>query len=302
MAKASLHRQGSAAGWLMGPALILMAIFIIAPFLYSLMLSFTDQRLIPNKNLPTEFNGVRNYIYLLTNADFLHAFFNTFLFVLFVVPIQSALALMAALLVNSSLPKRNFFRGTFFLPTVLTMVVVIVVWTSLFQSPGGFLEVVVRLLSFGYIENVNWLRGSGALAMFSVLLVSFWQGFGFQMVIYLAGLQSLNPELYEASRVDGANRWQEFWNVTWPGLRNTNIFVVVTTTVMAFKLFTQVDLMTQGGPLGSTQTIVREIYEIAFRQEKNVGLAAAASVIFFVVVLSISVAQRVFIKEDKEVA
>jgi multiple sugar transport system permease protein len=302
MAKASLHRQGASAIWLMGPALALMAVFIIAPFLYSLFLSFTDQRLIPNKNIPTEFIGLSNYGNLLTNPEFLRAFFNTFLFVIFVVPIQSALALGAALLVNSRLPRRNFFRGTFFLPTVLTMVVVIVIWTSLFQSPGGFLEQVVRVLTLGYVENVNWLRGSGALAMSSILLVSFWQGFGFQMVIYLAGLQSLNPELYEASRVDGANRWQEFWNVTWPGLRNTNIFVMVTTTVMAFKLFAQVDLMTQGGPLGATQTIVREIYEIAFRHEKNIGLAAAAAVIFFLVVLAISIGQRLFIKEDKEVA
>ncbi len=283
----------------MAPAGVLIVVFIIAPFLLSLVLSFTNQRLVPNPNLPTASVGVANYVRLLGSGEFWQAFRNTFTFALLTVPLQSALALGAAMLVNSRLPARNVFRGIFFLPTVLTMVVVVVIWSNLYQI-NGFFNAVVRTMTFGAHPGFDWLANP-YLAMPSIVLVSMWQGFGFQMVIYLAGLQSINPELYEAARVDGATRWQEFWAVTMPGLRNTHIFVLVTTTILALKLFAQVDLLTKGGPLGSTQTVVRLIYETGFRKGQ-VGMAAALSVIFFLVVLAISVGQRVFLKEDREVA
>ncbi|WP_245293230.1 carbohydrate ABC transporter permease [Mongoliimonas terrestris] len=283
----------------MAPAGLLIFVFIIAPFLLSLGLSFTNQRLVPNPNLPTSFQGFSNYLRLFGNAEFWQSFRNTFTFALLVVPLQSALALGAAMLVNSRLPARNVFRGIFFLPTVLTMVVVVVIWSNLFQI-NGFFNAVIQAVTFGAHPGFDWLANP-ALAMPSIVLVSVWQGFGFQMVIYLAGLQGINPELYEAARVDGASRWQEFWAVTMPGLRNTHIFVVVTTTILALKLFAQVDLLTKGGPLGSTQTVVRLIYETGFRKGQ-VGVAAALSVVFFLVVLAISVGQRVFLKEDREVA
>lgn len=283
----------------MAPAGLLIFVFIIAPFLLSLGLSFTNQRLVPNPNLPTSFQGFSNYLRLFGNAEFWQSFRNTFTFALLVVPLQSALALGAAMLVNSRLPARNVFRGIFFLPTVLTMVVVVVIWSNLFQI-NGFFNAVIQAVTFGAHPGFDWLANP-SLALPSIVLVSVWQGFGFQMVIYLAGLQGINPELYEAARVDGASRWQEFWAVTMPGLRNTHIFVVVTTTILALKLFAQVDLLTKGGPLGSTQTVVRLIYETGFRKGQ-VGVAAALSVVFFLVVLAISVGQRVFLKEDREVA
>ncbi len=291
-------RDTQSAAAIMAPALLLIAVFIILPFVLAIALSFTDQRLVPNPNAPTEFIGLRNYLRLLAQPEFLQAFVNTLIFAVFVTPLQSGLALAAAMLLNSKLPARNVFRGIFFLPTVITMVVVCVIWLALFRL-DGFFNQMVSLVSGGHAGPVDWLHDSW-VALPAIIVLSSWQGFPFQMVIYLAGLQQINPELYEAARVDGATKWNEFWGVTMPGLRNTHIFVLVTTTIFAFKLFTQVNLMTQGGPRGATQTVVRYIYEQGFSRG-GVGIAAAASVIFFLVVLAVSIAQRTLFKSEEEV-
>jgi multiple sugar transport system permease protein len=173
-----------------------------------------------------------------------------------------------------------------------------VIWFSLFQL-GGFFNTALSTLSFGLIDPVDWL-GNPKTAMPSIVLMSAWQGFPFQMVVYLAGLQSINHDLYEAARLDGANRFNEFWHITMPGLLNTHILVVMTTTILAFKLFTQVELLTKGGPSGVTDTLVRFIYLTGFRQGK-VGIAAAAAVIFFLIVLGISLVQRRLVKEERAV-
>lgn len=292
------NRDTTAAAAIMTPALGLIACFIILPFVLAVVLSFTDQRLVPNLNAPTEFIGVRNYLRLLGQPEFLQAFANTFLFALIVTPLQSAMGLGAAILINSRLPARNVFRGIFFLPTVITMVVVSVIWFALYRIDGVFNQL-LGLLTAGAAGPVDWLHQPW-LALPAIILLSAWQGFPFQMVVYLAGLQQINPELYEAARVDGAKPWDEFWGVTMPGLRNTHIFVVVTTTILAFKLFTQVNMMTQGGPNGVTQTVVRYIYEQGFSRG-SVGIGSAASVIFFLVVLAISIAQRFVFRSDEEV-
>jgi len=292
------NRDTTAAAAIMTPALLLIACFIILPFVLAVALSFTDQRLVPNLNAPTGFVGLRNYLRLLGQPEFLQAFGNTFLFALIVTPLQSAMGLGAAILINSRLPARNVFRGIFFLPTVITMVVVSVIWFALYRIDGVFNQL-LSLLTAGAAGPVDWLHQPW-LALPAIILLSAWQGFPFQMVVYLAGLQQINPELYEAARVDGAKPWDEFWGVTMPGLRNTHIFVLVTTTILAFKLFTQVNMMTQGGPNGATQTVVRYIYEQGFSRG-SVGIGAAASVIFFLVVLAISIAQRFVFRSDEEV-
>jgi multiple sugar transport system permease protein len=287
------------AAWrLLGPAVVLGILFIVVPFALAVVLSFTNQRLVPNPRLPTHLIGLTNYARLLADPDFRQAFWNTFLFALLVVPFQTAIALALAVLINSRLPARNLFRGIFFLPTVITMVVVCVVWFSMFKI-DGFFNAVVGIVTFGQVAPIDWLRNPYT-ALPAIVVLSAWQGFGFQMVIYLAGLQSINPELYEAARVDGATRWQEFWKVTMPGLRNTHIFVIITTTILAFKLFTQVNILTQGGPQGATNTVVHYLYEVGFRRGR-VGFAAATAVIFFVIVLLISLLQRRFLRSEEEI-
>ena len=280
----------------MGPGVILTLLFIVTPFVLSIFLSFTNQRLVPNLNIPTEFIGFRNYERVLGRPDFWNAFGNTGLFVALIVPIQGAIALGVAMLISSKLPMRNLFRGVFFIPTVMTMVVVSVIWAVLFRI-DGFFNQFLDLLSFGMLGPVDWLTNE-TTAMGSLILLSAWQGFPFQMVIYLAGLQAINPELYEAAKVEGSTSWQTFRHVTFPSLRNTHVFIVIATTILGFKLFTQVNLLTQGGPQGATETVVQLIYQNGFQQGK-VGFASALSVVFFLTVLLISIAQRYILTNEE---
>jgi multiple sugar transport system permease protein len=285
--------------WLfLSPALGLILLFIVFPFALTVAFSFTDQRLVPNPNVPTEFIGWRNYARIFANEDFVRTLLNTAYFTVLVVPLQCGIGLAVAMLINTRLPMRQLFRGVYFLPTVISMVVVSVIWFSLFQM-GGFFNTALSSLTFGLVNPVDWLANPKT-AMPALVLMSAWQGFPFQMVVYLAGLQSINSELYEAARLDGANRWNEFLYVTLPGLLNTHILVVMTTTILAFKLFTQVELLTKGGPSGVTDTLVRFIYLTGFRQGK-VGIAAAAAVFFFLIVLCISLVQRRLVKEERAI-
>ncbi|MEN9485315.1 sugar ABC transporter permease [Sphaerotilus montanus] len=295
----AVRQQTTLRPWLfLSPALALILLFIVLPFLLTVAFSFTDQRLVPNPNVPTEWIGWRNYARVFENEDFVRTLLNTAYFTVLVVPLQCGLGLAVAMLINTKLPMRQLFRGIYFLPTVISMVVVSVIWFSLFQM-SGFFNTLLNALTFGLVDPVDWL-GNPATAMPALVLMSAWQGFPFQMVVYLAGLQSINTDLYEAARLDGANRWNEFWHITIPGLLNTHILVVMTTTILAFKLFTQVELLTKGGPSGVTDTLVRFIYLTGFRQGK-VGIAAAAAVVFFLIVLAISLVQRRLVKEERAV-
>lgn len=295
----AVRQQTTLRPWLfLSPALALILLFIVLPFVLTVAFSFTDQRLVPNPNVPTEWIGWRNYARVFENEDFVRTLLNTAYFTLLVVPLQCGLGLAVAMLINTKLPMRQLFRGIYFLPTVISMVVVSVIWFSLFQM-SGFFNTLLNALTFGLVDPVDWL-GNPKTAMPALVLMSAWQGFPFQMVVYLAGLQSINTDLYEAARLDGANRWNEFWHITIPGLLNTHILVVMTTTILAFKLFTQVELLTKGGPSGVTDTLVRFIYLTGFRQGK-VGIAAAAAVVFFLIVLAISLVQRRLVKEERAV-
>lgn len=295
----AVRQQTTLRPWLfLSPALALILLFIVLPFLLTVAFSFTDQRLVPNPNMPTEWIGWRNYARVFENEDFVRTLLNTAYFTVLVVPLQCGLGLAVAMLINTKLPMRQLFRGIYFLPTVISMVVVSVIWFSLFQM-SGFFNTLLNALTFGLVDPVDWL-GNPATAMPALVLMSAWQGFPFQMVVYLAGLQSINTDLYEAARLDGANRWNEFWHITIPGLLNTHILVVMTTTILAFKLFTQVELLTKGGPSGVTDTLVRFIYLTGFRQGK-VGIAAAAAVVFFLIVLAISLVQRRLVKEERAI-
>jgi multiple sugar transport system permease protein len=283
---------------MLAPAIGLVSLFIVVPFLMSVYFSFTDQRLLVNPNVPTEFIGLRNFRRLFEDGAFQNAFWRTATFAIMVVPLQCAMGLGAALLINSKLPMRNAFRTIYFLPTVISMVVVSFIWSSLYQTEG-FFNSAAHVLSFGTAPTIDWLNNE-YLAMPSLVLLSAWQGFPFQMIIYLAGLQSINKETYEAAEIEGATRFQEFWHVTMPGLRNTHILVVMTTVIFAFKLFTQVQLLTQGGPLDVTNTLVRLIFIEGFRKGQ-VGIGAAASVMFFIIVLAISYLQRRLVKEERAI-
>ena len=276
------------------PACVIVGIFLLLPFVLSFPRSLTNRRLIPR---PVKFVGLDNYVNVLTDPVFWRALFNVTYFAVMVVPIQCGFALAMALLINQKLPGRNVFRGALFLPAITSMAVVCVIWGTLFQYPTGPLNQIVSILTFGLAGPIDWL-GNPASAMPAIVLLSAWQAYGFQMVVYLAGLQSIPNDLYEAARLDGASTWQRFRFVTWPGLRQTNIFVLIITTIQAFKLFTQVNILTQGGPRNATETVVQYMYQVGFVGQK-LGLASAVAIILFFIVLAISLVQRVVLRDPK---
>ena len=218
---------------------------------------------------------------------------NTLVFALLVAPLQGGLALALALLVNSKLRGRIFFRTVYFLPVVTSMVVVSILWLFMYQE-SGLVNVVLKSVIPGYAP-INFLA-SESLALPAIIVMSVWQGVGFHMLIWLSGLQTIPGELYEAAKVDGANQWQQFANVTWPGLRRTFVFILVTISIAALGLFTQINVMTQGGPLDSTTTLVFHAYREGFGKQQ-IGYASAIAVVFFAIVVTVSMIQRRLTRE-----
>jgi multiple sugar transport system permease protein len=296
--KSSFEAADNLTAYLMSaPALILLTVFLIVPFILAIVLSFTNQRLI--SPLPTTFNGLDNYTRMLDDDTLKRALFNNFLFALVVVPVQTSLALGMAMLVNQKLPGVNIFRTIYFVPVATVMVVVAVIWSLIYNSPDGLMNAFVSTVTFGAVKEVAWLDNAST-AFPAIMLLSIWQGAGYQMLIFLAGLQGIPLELYEAAGIDGATPWQQFTNVTLPQLRNTTIFVVITTTILSFQLFDQNWVMTRGGPQDSTMTMVIKMVQEGF-QGQRIGYASAISVIFFVIVLGISLLQRRLLPEERAI-
>jgi multiple sugar transport system permease protein len=280
------------------PAIILLIVFLVVPFVMAIGLAFTDQRLIPNPNLPTQFIGLRNFVRMFGDEAFVRGLLNNFYFVIVVMPVQTALALFLAILINQKLRGMNFYRTIYFAPVVTSMVVVAIVWTFLYNQ-SGLINSFLAAISFGALGPFDWLRNT-KLVFPAIMVLSIWQGAGFQMVIYLAGLQEIPTDLYEAADVDGANKIQQFLYVTLPQLRNTTIFVVLATTILAFKLFDQVKVMTNGGPQNASMTTMVYVIEQGWGQLK-VGYASAVSVVFFLIVLIVSLLQRRYLREERQV-
>lgn len=282
---------------MLAPAALLLLAFVIVPFLLSSYMSFTNERLMP-RPIPTVFVGWRNYVGLLTDSRFWQAFGNTLYFAVLVVPFQCAIALGAALVLNSRLPCRGLFRSIVLMPLLTPITVVIAIWAALYQVPNGFFNTLVNAFTSSTASGdyVDFL-GSTHLAMPAIVLLSAWATFPFQMLIYLAGLQEIPEDRYEAATLEGAGAWQRFKAVTWPGLRNTNIFVLIITSIGALKLFTQVNILTGGGPLGATNTLINYMFTNGYA-DGRIGYASAVSMVFFCIVAMIAIGQRLIFKNE----
>lgn len=243
--------------------------------------------------------GSARYLVGAGDATFYRSLLNIFYFVIVVVPLQTSLALLLAMLVNQNIVGSNFFRTVYFSPVVTAMAIVSVLWFFLYNPSEGLINSFLNVFGIGPFE---WLEHP-ASAMPAIILMSIWQGVGFQMVIFLAGLQEIPEALYEASSLDGANLFQRFRYVTLPSLRNTTLFVVISTTILAFKLFVQVDVMTfgRGGPEDATVTTVLHMVNEGFRSSQQVGYASAIAVVFVLIVLTISIIQRRVLREEEVV-
>ena len=323
------QRNDALFGWLMAfPALLILTVFLVIPFLMAFVISFTNQRLIsPN---PAEWVGLRNFerllsvraftleperddsgaivyqdggivyprlrnftrnnpnypeldglreftswqsgdnrtVILVADVVFLRALINTLVFASVIAPLQGGLALLLALLLNQALPFINVFRAIYFAPVVVSMVVVSLLWRFIYDGNNGLLNNLLGILSFGSFQPVDWL-GNPYTALPAIIAMSVWQAVGFHMVIWLAGLQTIPASLYEAASMDGAGGWQKFRFVTWPGLRNTAVLVLIVITIQAMGFFVQVDVMTRGGPLDATQSVVYQAVQRGYEQTRH---------------------------------
>jgi multiple sugar transport system permease protein len=235
-------------------------------------------------------SGDNKKVLLASDPVFMRALVNTFLFVLFVAPLQGGLALVLALMINQKLRGINIFRTIYFMPVVVSMVVVALLWRFIYDGQNGLLNTLLSGLTFGLFQPVDWL-GNPSTAFPALIAMSIWQAVGFHMVIWLSGLQTIPASLYEAADIEGVTPWQKFRYVTWPGLRNTAVLVLIVITMQAFALFTQVRVMTMGGPLDSTQSVVFQAVERGYGKQDISGGSAIAVILFFIV-LTVSLVQR----------
>lgn len=289
-------RNLSAGLLLSAPALLGLCLFVAVPFVLAFLLSFTNLRL--GSPLPLEWVGWEQYRRIFSDPAFLRAIANNSLFALIVVPLQTVAALALALLLNRSLGTLKLFRTLFFLPVIFPLSLVAVVWMLIFApGPNGMMNAALESLSFGLWESRDFLRDPH-WALPAIMLTSIWQGVGFQMVILLAGLQAIPAERYEAAAIDGAGGWGRFLHVTLPGLRNTLIFVVVVTSILAFRLFDQVRIMTQGGPGEASATVIYAAVRAAFERQQ-VARGAAMTVVFFLIVLAVTLLQRRLLRQER---
>jgi multiple sugar transport system permease protein len=239
--------------------------------------------------------GDSRVYFLAGDAVFLKSLVNTIAFALVIVPFQSAFGLLLALLVNHQMRGTNIFRTIYFLPVVTSMVAISLLWRFLYSPENGLVNQALGAFSLGVIGPVDWL-GNPSTALPAIMVMSMWQAVGFHMVIWLSGLQTIPGHLYEAASLDGAGRWGQFRYVTWPGLRNTAVFILITITIAALGLFTQIDVMTSGGPLDSTSTVIYQAVQKGFGQQ-DIAYGSAISVVFFTMVLFIALVQRRLTRE-----
>jgi len=276
----------------MVPALVLIFTFLILPTILAATYSLQNYNMLkPNSKV---FVGLNNYKLILADKSFYKALFNTFYFAVIVVPVQSGVALLLAVLVNKKLRTSTFTRIALFSPVITSIVVVSILWTILYNKDSGLINAILQI--FGIPRQPFLL--SEHQAMNSIIVMSVWQAAGYQMMIFLAGLQDIAEELYEAASIDGANAWQKFKNITLPCLRNVTNFIILITTIQAFKLFSQPYVMTSGGPNESTKTLVLSIFEQGF-QYRNVGYSSAIAMIFFLLILTISFLMQKFLLKEK---
>jgi multiple sugar transport system permease protein len=276
--------ENNRAGWyFIAPALVLISVFFLIPVAASLLLSITDFDIYAIADLRNaRLVGLRNYIDLLGNPVFWTAVKNTFYFALVGGPLTVAASLGAALLVNARVVRfKAFFRTALFIPFVTTLVAVAIVWRYLYHPQYGFLNYLLGRVGLGPIE---WL-GDPRWAMPSIIFMAVWKNFGYNMLIFLAGLQNIPIELYEASDLDGAGPLRQFWHITLPMLAPTFLFVGVITMIGYFQLFAEPYVMTSGGPLRSTTSLVLLMYEEGFRWWR-MGVAAAVAFILFIIILA----------------
>ncbi|NED94319.1 sugar ABC transporter permease [Phytoactinopolyspora alkaliphila] len=272
------------AGWLMvAPALAHTILWIAIPVLATLVLSFTDYQVFR----APRWVALENYVELWNDDVFRKATWNTIVYTFFTVPVSMAVAVVIAVLLNQKLRGRTIYRAAFFLPQVTATVAIAMVWLWMYNPQYGLLN---GLLSMVGVPRQIWL-GDPSLALWSVIAVGIWQGIGMKMLIYLAALQNIDQNLYEAASIDGASKVQQFFSITLPMLKPATFFVFVISIIGAFQVFDQIYVLTDGGPANATTMMTYEVYRSAF-QNFRMGMACAQSVVLFAFLIVLTVINR----------
>ena len=289
----NLKQREALTGWLfVSPALIGFGIFTFGAILYSLYLSFTDYDMFGTP----EWVGLENYIKAFTNDEYFYQYFgNTFYFAIVLVPVVLVISLFLAILINKKVGKlTKAYRVALFLPSITSTVAVSMVWLWIFNPDMGILNNFLTAIGFHnppmWLSDPEWSKPA-------LIIMRVWQMSGYYMLLFLAGLQTIPETLYEAAEVDGASSWQRFTRITVPMLSNTTFVVVILLIIESFNMFESIFVMTEGGPLGSTSTIMYYIYEQGF-MSYNMGYASALAWIFFALILVFTLIQFRFRREQ----
>ena len=285
----------------LSPWLVTFIFFWLYPLLYSLYLSFQNYN--PLSPDDVKFVGLSNYVKLFSDPLFIKALKNTVVFVVGTIPFTTIIALLLALLLSQKILFKNFFRAGYFLPTIISLVVISLVFKSLY-SPHGylnfFLDVVglkVKIWSVFGIQQGSWLL-SPKCSLVSIMVMDIWAAVGFYMVLFLAALTNISSDYYDAAKIDGASAFQRFWKITLPLLKPMILFVIVINTIFTFQVFTEIYTMTPGGGVfNSTLTVVYYLYEKAFRHFE-MGYASAMAYMLFVVIFVVSLVQMRLLKAE----
>lgn len=286
MSRMTLRQKENRDGYLfLLPAILFFAIFMVYPFFYSFYLSLHEKTGMKLTDL--SFSGLSQYQKVLADPEFLSSLINTAIFTFSVVFFQMLFGLLTAVILNRALIAKTLTRTFFFIPVVLSTIVCGVIWTWLYSPDDAGL--INRALSVIGIEPIAWLKDP-KWALFAVIVMSIWKWIGYHMVIYLAGLQGISNDYYEAASLEGANGFQKFSYITFPLLANTSWLLVITSIINSFQIFDQIYTMTKGGPLGSTTVVVYFIYKAGF-VTFDLPFASAAAWILFVVIFVLTLFQ-----------
>ncbi len=297
------------------PAGVIVVVFRMIPIASAFILSFFDVKMGRIRG----FVGLAQYARLFQDPTFWSSLGTTAYYVIGVVPLSLFLSLLAAVLLNQKIRGLGFYRTVYFLPVVTSLVAVSMVWKWIFHPRLGLFNYFLGMLGGGSLQWLEEPRGvfemaasalgwswwpaglaGPSLALIAVIVVAVWRGIGYNIVIFLAGLQNIPNQYYEAARIDGANQRQVFWRVTWPLLSPTTFYVLLSTTIVSFQVFTQIYLMTGppvGGPMGTTKVIVYYLFEKGFDAGGNMGYASAVALILFLIILSLTLFQRKIVEK-----
>lgn len=287
-----MNKKNGINTWLMIlPWIIVFGVFWLYPLGYSFYMSLTDYTTLTSD---MKFIGFANYAKIVKDNVFWTALSNTMIFTLGTVPVTTVIALLLALAVNSKLVKyKEFFRAGFFIPSVTSLIVISLIFTNLYAQ-DGYINYILRSLGLPFPAK-GWLA-EPSTALLSVMAMDVWSAVGYYMILFLAGMQTISNDLYDAARLCGANFWQKLFRITLPNLKSTLLFIIVINTIKSFQVFVEIFVMTKGGPLNKTTTLVYMVFENAFEKIDTMGYASALAYVVFIILLIFSFVQMKLLK------